>query len=216
MTGKEKRQLTMFYLFANADGKCSKEEESRLESIAKSFDTSDEDMRDIKEEVSRVYKGDHISDLFNAYDEFEGCSDFTSRIIAALDGYERYSSRSYYEPHSRYTVSSLFAAWFMFDDKDKLSSIWTMIAFGYADTEYSENEKRIVNHLVKKWEIDSAIVSVMTDTAETMLALENKKRWAESTSMSYNDVNRIIADVDADIKRLYHTVNVTISEADIK
>lgn len=43
-----------------------------------------------------------------------------------------------------------------------------------------------------------------------------KKTWAKSSSMSYDEVNKIIADADADIKRLYHTVEVTISEADIK
>lgn len=218
MTGKQKRQLTMFYLFAHADGRCSEEEERRLDSIAKSFDTSDKDMRDIKEEVSRIYRGDHISDTFiiEAYDEFEGCTDFTSRIIAAIDGYESYSSRPYYKPHSQYTASSLFAGWFAFSDEDKLFSIWTMISLGYPDNEYSENEKRIVNHLVEKWSIDSSTVSAMIDTVETMLALEKKKLWAKSTSMSDDDINRIIADADADIKRLFHTIEVTISEAEIK
>lgn len=236
MTGTQKTALTMFYLFANADGKCSKEEESRLSAIAKSFDTTADDLREIKEEVSRVcgVGSDNdanslkdggksragslmsgISSMFNFdYDvntnlehgEFEGCSDITSRIIAAFDSYE--SPRNMYNSFS-YWTSNLYG-------ENRLRAIWTMISLGYADTKYSENEKRIVNHLVKKWEIDSAIVSVMIDTAETMLALENKKLWAESTSMSYNDVNRIIADVDADIKRLYHTVEVTISEADIK
>lgn len=198
MTGKQKRQLTMFYLFANADGKCSREEEKRLGSIAESFEAAQEDIQEIEEEVSRVCKGG---------------SDIPAKIIVALDRYENDSSRSFYKTHSRYTM---FSEWFMFYDSDKLFSIWTMISLGYADTEYSENEKRIVKHLVEKWEIDSAIVSVMIDTAETMLALEAKKTWAKSSSMSYDEVNKIIADADADIKRLYHTVEVTISEADIK
>lgn len=189
MTGKQKRQLTMFYLFANADGKCSEEEENRLGSIAESFDTTPEELREIKDEVSSVCNGG---------------SDIPAKVIAALDSYE--NKWTYL---LSYWTSNLYG-------EDRLFTIWTMISLGYADTEYSENEKRIVKHLVEKWEIDSAIVSVMIDTAETMLALEAKKTWAKSSTMSYNEVNKIIADADADIKRLYHTVEVTISEADIK
>lgn len=189
MTGKQKRQLTMFYLFANADGKCSKEEENRLSSIAESFDTTPEELREIKDEVSRVCNGG---------------SDIPAKVIDAFDSYENKGTYLL-----SYWTSNLYG-------EDRLFTIWTMISLGYADTEYSENEKRIVKHLVEKWEIDSAIVSVMIDTAETMLALEAKKTWAKSSSMSCDEVNKIIADADADIKRLYHTVEVTISEADIK
>lgn len=264
MTGKQKRQLTMFYLFANADGKCSEEEENRLGSIAESFDTTPEELREIKDEVSRIcgvgpddsacsskngdesrtYNGDSLTKSIDSIfgEMFSECNsnsatcsddyplwepytytdvdinwevrkkppvveeslDITSRIIAALDSYENKGTYLL-----SYWTSNLYG-------EDRLFTILTMISLGYADTEYSENEKRIVKHLVEKWEIDRAIVSVMIDTAETMLALEAKKTWAKSSTMSYNEVNRIIADADADIKRLYHTVEVTISEADIK
>lgn len=59
--------------------------------------------------------------------------------------------------------------------------IWNLVSLGYADTDYSEEEKKIVNYLINQWEIKPEVYQEMIDTADTILALTNQKEWVVST-----------------------------------
>ena len=53
--------------------------------------------------------------------------------------------------------------------------VWNLINLGHADTYYSDEEKKIVKHLLEKWEINPEVYQEMVDTADTMLALTKQK-----------------------------------------
>ena len=49
-------------------------------------------------------------------------------------------------------LSGGFISGFSYDSCLQVETVWTLINLGYADQEYSESEKRVVQHLIEKWE----------------------------------------------------------------
>ena len=94
-------------------------------------------------------------------------------------------------------------------------TIWTLINLGYADSEYSEAEKTVVKHLVKRWEMDPALVAELNDTAETILALTLQKEWIQTTSKPYTVIHGIIQELERNLASMFANVEISISEADI-
>ena len=103
------------------------------------------------------------------------------------------------------------------DDKAaQAQTIWTLINLGYADSDYSEAEKRIVKYLTEKWEVDPVLVAELDDTADALLALSRQKEWIQTTSKSRSDKNKFIEELDRSIAAMYANVEVSISEANIE
>lgn len=91
-------------------------------------------------------------------------------------------------------------------------TIWTLINLGYADSAYSEAEKEVVNHLIKRWEMDPLSVSELNDTADTILALTLQKEWVQSTSRPRTEINGIVQELDRNIAAMFANVETSISE----
>ncbi len=103
--------------------------------------------------------------------------------------------------------------WLGITNSSMLSSvIWNLVNLGYADKVYSDDEKRIVDHLVKKWEIDPEVYQEMVDTADTMLALTNQKEWVASTFEKGSARNKRMKKIDSEIERLHSDIKLTIDE----
>ena len=64
--------------------------------------------------------------------------------------------------------------------------IWNLVNLGYADKNYSDNEREIVDFLIARWNINKEIYQEMVDTADTILGLIKQKEW-----IMFND-NKII------------------------
>lgn len=90
--------------------------------------------------------------------------------------------------------------------------VWNLINLGYADTVYSEEEQKIVRHLIDKWEVDTEIYQEFVDTADTMLALIKKKEWILSTFSNGSESDKKMKEIDFTMERLLSDVNLTIEE----
>ncbi len=99
------------------------------------------------------------------------------------------------------------------DETMKAQTIWTLINLGYADGEYCKAEKKVVKHLVKRWEIDPVLVAEFNDTAETILALTKQKEWIQTTSRPYEEIDGMIQEINRNIASMFENVEISISEA---
>ncbi len=99
------------------------------------------------------------------------------------------------------------------DETMKAQTIWTLINLGYADGEYCKAEKKVVKHLVKRWEIDPVLVTEFNDTAETILALTKHKEWLQTTCRPYKGIEKTIYEIDRNIKSMFGNIEISISEA---
>lgn len=103
--------------------------------------------------------------------------------------------------------------WFGLGSKSTLARvIWNLVNLGYADTCYSDEEKKIVNHLVEKWEIDKGIYQEMVDTADTMLALTKQKEWMISTFPNGRERDEKEKRIDSEIHTMLSDIKLTIEE----
>lgn len=103
--------------------------------------------------------------------------------------------------------------WFGLRDASSLARIiWNLIDLGYADSTYSDEEKKIVNYLVNKWSVDEEILQEFVDTADTMLALSKQKEWLLSVFPKGLERDKKEKQMDEQIKEMLEDVKLTISE----
>lgn len=103
--------------------------------------------------------------------------------------------------------------WFGLRNASSIARIvWNLINLGFADSNYSDEEKRIVNYLVDKWSVDSAVYQELVDTADTMLALTKQKEWIALTFPKGSIRDKREKDVDVEVMQLLDDVKLTIEE----
>lgn len=198
----KKAIVKIVYLFMNADGACTKEEKKKFDSICNSLEIGS----DFKKEIIQVCN-EHV-----VIRDREDNSDKVIGEIKKLLGDVEQDTYSFFNENCGFGGMMLNSE----EGKEAQAfTIWSLINLGYADEEYSEPEKRVVNYLVKKWDFDKIIFDSMIDTAETILMLVNQKEWVKSTDKSYEDKNEMIKVINKNIKKLYKDMKITISEADV-
>lgn len=90
--------------------------------------------------------------------------------------------------------------------------IWNLINLGYADSSYSESERKIVAYLVDKWALNEEIYREFMDIADTILALSQQREWVVSTFPKGADRDSKERELDDEINQLLKDVELTIKE----
>lgn len=108
-----------------------------------------------------------------------------------------------------------------FEDSDnkkikQAHTIWTLINLGYADKEYSESEKKIVNYLIDKWKVDPVLAAEFNDIAETIMALRMKRDRIEA-SLQPEEKNKAaekeMKAIGKEIRAMYEDARTCILQA---
>lgn len=183
-------QLKIYYFFMLVDGKCTKDELVKFETICKSLKVNADGKR---EAISFCEKAIHIEN-----------SDNSAQVIREIKKLLKNESSSF-----------LFYGSLKYDKKVQTRVIWTLINLGYADVNYSESEKRIVSFLADCWDLNSVVFADMYDTAETILALTKQKEWLKTTNKSYDAIAAGINEINKNIEQMFKNIELLISEADI-
>lgn len=185
------KQLKIYYLFMHADGESSLPEKRYLDDIlAKS---------ELSEEFAQKFQ-DFCREMAPALS-----TKTPEAVIKKIDDILGEKRTGFF--------------WFFKNlDSDKTlqaQTIWTLINLGYADSEYSEEEKQVVNHLIQRWDTDPILIAEFNDTADTILALTLQKEWVQKTSRPSADVDRMVQELDRSIASMLANVETSISEAEI-
>lgn len=184
------QQLKIYFLFMYADGKASASKRRYVDDMIKKSDLSEEGMEDIRAYCKKISRK-----LF-----FRGSRAVIAEIDALLGAID---------------PDSLDSETDMIVDSEALQAltVWTLIRLGYADSEYSKEEKKVVAHLVDRWRMDSLLIAEMNDTAETILALTLQKEWVQKTYGSHMYAANILQELDRNIASMYANMETSISEA---
>lgn len=181
-------QLRIYYLYMLVDGEVTNEELKRFSTICKSMDVDSDEKKEIISSCKEAIPGPGSDNSAEVIQEI-------TRLLA--------KSRSFIRnPINR-------------DKITQTKVIWTLINLGYADEEYSEPEQKVVSFLADYWEMNSAVLSDMVDTAKTILALTKQKEWIKTTRKPYDTINAVIKEIDERIKRMFQNIEILISEAEI-
>ena len=110
-------------------------------------------------------------------------------------------------------AETLSKRWYLNGHGSRLAKIiWNLINLGYADGEYSENEKEIVSYFVTTWKISPDVYQEMLDTADTMLALTKQKEWIVNSFPKGKERDSKEKNIDVAITKLLSDIKITIDE----
>lgn len=104
-------------------------------------------------------------------------------------------------------------SWGRLKDKSSLAKIiWNLVNLGYADKDFSTNERKIVEYLINKWSIPKEIYIEFVDIAETILSLIQEREWIRKTFALGSERDKKEQNIEKDIKKLKKDVDLTIEE----
>lgn len=87
-----------------------------------------------------------------------------------------------------------------------------LVNLGYADKDFSTNERKIVEYLINKWSIPKEIYIEFVDIAETILSLIQEREWTRKTFALGSERDKKEQNIEKDIKKLKKDVDLTIEE----
>lgn len=181
--------LSIYCLFMLADGDYALSEQQRFASLCEQMEVSDEKKKELEAhclEVPIEPYGDNSVLI-------------TRKIKEILD-----EDKKYFSPYNPYEDKSLQA-----------QALWTLINLGYADTDFSGPERKVVFSLMNYWAVDKAVAKDLWDTAETISALTKQKEWIKTTRKPYDIVHRAIEEIEKDIHLMAENTEVLIRELEI-
>ena len=76
--------------------------------------------------------------------------------------------------------------------------IWTLINLAYADGNFSDDENAVIDDIVKQYGIKEDIVEELKDCAKTLICLESKSEWIETTNKPYKEVKVVKDEIEKD------------------
>lgn len=177
-----KNELKIYYLFMLVNGECSEGENDRFDSLCKEYNIDSSEKKEIISESEKV-----LETFGNRFDLIK------EEICKIVD-----------------ENTKDFFSFFYSCDKKRL--IWTLLNLGYADEEFSDIEKNIVDLLATNFKLEKVDYEEMIDSAETILSLVKEKEWLKTTRRPYDEVTNKIAKTDEAIKHLYENIELLITE----
>ena len=76
--------------------------------------------------------------------------------------------------------------------------IWTLINLAYADGNFSDDENVVIDDIAKQYGIKEDIVEELKDCAKTLICLESKSKWIETTNKPYKEVKAVKDEIEKD------------------
>lgn len=76
--------------------------------------------------------------------------------------------------------------------------IWTLINLAYADGNFSDDENAVIRGMVKQYKIKEYTVEELKDCAKTLICLDSKSKWIETTNKPYKEVKAVKDEIEKD------------------
>ena len=70
--------------------------------------------------------------------------------------------------------------------------LWNLLAVGYSDTEYSDNEKRLAKSIARTMKIDGTVLMEMENTISTIRAIDEEEKFVKASDRRYTEVEPIV------------------------
>jgi hypothetical protein len=89
--------------------------------------------------------------------------------------------------------------------------LWVLVNLAFYDGSYTENEKRLIRSLMRKWEIDKSILVEMEDSAETLVDLDRHRTWIKTTNYPYEHLDAVVKELDKNQHELVNNISLLMS-----
>ena len=195
----------LIYLFLLADGECSTKEKVEFETLCKTMKIDEtERAKFVNYYENRFFKNDNSAEIIQEmYELLEKSSKADYQIGFIVRGLLG---------ESELDIDSL---WSNQGKREQLELIWAMVNLGYADTEFSVAEQRVIRFLANHLGVDSAVYTDMLETAETILALVEQENWLKTSRRSSWEINNEVAKIEKIIEQMYANIEQLLLEAEV-
>lgn len=187
-------QYQIYTLFLTADGQWTASEQKLLETVAEKMDLSAE-VRTRSEMLCCALGGVLPDEKRLENQRTDNSGILIKKIESLLDSCPAYSDL-------RCNV------------RLQAETLWTLINLGYADTDFSAPEKKIINALAQRWKINLALLNELIDTAETIRYLVERMDALKALPFSSAGNARLKA-LKTKVQRMAENVRVTLGECDL-
>ena len=120
MSGRE--QAKLYYLYMMSDGEVSEKEENLFKEICRSLELDVDDIKKVKAECMEIRDGEKLSCIDVVTKNIETSYEMSGILNIGLNGY--------------------------ISGKDKARILWNLINLGYADSQYTIDEREVVDFLI--------------------------------------------------------------------
>ncbi len=90
--------------------------------------------------------------------------------------------------------------------------IWNLFAAAFSNKEYDESEKRLINHVARKMDVDKSIVLEMEQMMNTLTSIQSEIDWISQTSRPYSEIRPIIDELEKRQKIITESAEYLIAD----
>ena len=90
--------------------------------------------------------------------------------------------------------------------------IWDLFAAAFSNQEYDESEKRLINHVARKMDVDKSIVLEMEQMMNTLTSIQSEIDWVNQTSRPYSEMRPIIDELEKRQKIITESAECLIAD----
>ena len=165
-----------YYLMA-VDSKIKKSEEEKFDEICNS---TNPDFIEMKEEIVEYCKS-----------QIKKAKDKKDYFNAIKKGIEKELVNT--EP----TQNSFIAPYIL---------VWNMLTIAYSDGDYSESERKIVEFVVKKTNIDKTLFLQMDSSYAAIVDIQKEIEWIKTTNKPYLVIEKQVKELEKRINDIFESV----------
>lgn len=163
-----KSAITAFYYLVASDGVISGEELYKFDELAKQIDP----------EGFETYRDELIQSCEAQIGSVIDTDDYLDVIIEGIDKAIQKSSATFEVRIPTRLV------------------VWDMLVISYADADYSENERKVIKHVVRLMEIERSVFMEMESMIKTAEAVDRELEWLKTSNRPYNEVRPLIEEIE--------------------
>ncbi len=158
--------IKTIYFFMAADGQILQSEEEKLFEIGAELDPAFSEHKDeIIQECQGVLNG--INGTDNSYEIIQNAAE--EAINSSV------------ETEDTFITPKLLT--------------WDLMTVAYSDEHYDENERKLINFIAEKLEVDKAVFLEMESSIQTMMDLEKELKWIKTTDRPYLTIETMVNEI---------------------
>lgn len=74
--------------------------------------------------------------------------------------------------------------------------VWDMLSLANCDDDYSENENRLISHVVRKLQIEKSVFLEMKQLISTALSVQKEQQVLEQSNRLYSDIRPLVEEIE--------------------
>lgn len=90
--------------------------------------------------------------------------------------------------------------------------VWNMLTLAHSDSDYSENENRLINHVARILQIDKSVLAEMKQLISAAHSVQEEKETLEKSARPYAEVRPLIDELEKRLQTIIEAAKYLIAD----